>query len=178
MPVHLTEFARDPLNPIRESHIPTLIAAECVHVFDAETDEEVARAAEDCSERAAPYSQPVRPRWRKRSPPGSTCPAVVAAPFPKARALPGGQRQSASAFARQAAGDGVRYRLDHRQRQGGPGIGQKVRTLVDSFEALIVFGGDTAFEILQALECNVLRPMGEIVPGVPVSRRIAMEIAN
>ena len=31
-------------------------------------------------------------------------------------------------------------------------------------------GGDTAFEILQALECTVLRPIGEIVPGVPLSR--------
>ncbi len=58
-----TSFASDPLNPVRESHIPTLLAADVtalsvgpeairgasgpsVHVVDAETDEEVGRAAE------------------------------------------------------------------------------------------------------------------------------------
>jgi uncharacterized protein YgbK (DUF1537 family) len=44
-----------------------------------------------------------------------------------------------------------------------------VRGLADRFDALIVFGGDTAFAILRALQCPMLRPLGEIVPGVPLS---------
>ena len=55
-------------------------------------------------------------------------------------------------------------------QDGGPGVGDRVRALVADFDALVVFGGDTAFEILRALECTVLRPVGEIVPGVPLSR--------
>src|SRR5262249_23936455 len=53
---------------------------------------------------------------------------------------------------------------------GGPGVGERVRGLVDESDALIIFGGDTAFEILQTLGCSVLWPIGEIVPGVPLSR--------
>ena len=37
-------------------------------------------------------------------------------------------------------------------------------------DAVIVFGGDTAFRILSALGQPLLRPIGEILPGVPVSR--------
>jgi uncharacterized protein YgbK (DUF1537 family) len=36
-------------------------------------------------------------------------------------------------------------------------------------EALAVFGGDTAYGILQAIGNPPLRPLGEIVPGVPLS---------
>lgn len=35
---------------------------------------------------------------------------------------------------------------------------------------LIVVGGDTAAAILKALGCRVIRPNGELLPGVPVSR--------
>jgi D-threonate/D-erythronate kinase len=170
VPVHLTEFARDPLNPIRESHIPTLVAAECVHVLDADTDEEVARVAEGLLQTdgvllaagPAPLAEAIAARI--------DVPRCPVSPFPQARrclvvngSLHPLSAQQATAMASDADWTVV-------SQSGGPGIGQKVRRLVDSFEALIVFGGDTAFEILQALECTVVRPIGEIVPGVPVSR--------
>ena len=37
-------------------------------------------------------------------------------------------------------------------------------------DALVVFGGDTAYGILAALECTRLRPLGEVLPGLPISR--------
>ena len=37
-------------------------------------------------------------------------------------------------------------------------------------EALAIFGGDTAYGILQAIGAPALRPIGEIVPGVPLSQ--------
>jgi hypothetical protein len=53
--------------------------------------------------------------------------------------------------------------------QGGPGVGREVCEVAHRFDALFIFGGDTAFEVLQALDCPVLRSVGEIVPGVPLS---------
>jgi uncharacterized protein YgbK (DUF1537 family) len=53
--------------------------------------------------------------------------------------------------------------------QGGPGIGQLALERIDGFDALLVFGGDTAFSILEALGSKTLVPRGEVVPGVPVS---------
>jgi uncharacterized protein YgbK (DUF1537 family) len=45
------------------------------------------------------------------------------------------------------------------------------RALSESrYNALIVFGGDTAFEIHKALGARDFRTCGEVVPGVPVSR--------
>ena len=37
-------------------------------------------------------------------------------------------------------------------------------------EALTIFGGDTAYAILQSIGNPPLRPLGEIVPGVPISK--------
>ena len=37
-------------------------------------------------------------------------------------------------------------------------------------DGLIVFGGDTAYSILQALEAPRLYPLGEVLPGVPIAR--------
>ena len=40
----------------------------------------------------------------------------------------------------------------------------------DRPDALAIFGGDTAYAILQSLGNPPLHPLGEIVPGVPVSK--------
>ncbi|MGB9605383.1 MAG: four-carbon acid sugar kinase family protein, partial [Bryobacteraceae bacterium] len=37
-------------------------------------------------------------------------------------------------------------------------------------EGLVIFGGDTARAVLEALDVRVLEPLGEALPGVPVSR--------
>ena len=51
-------------------------------------------------------------------------------------------------------------------------MGEIVRDVMTrvSLDALAVFGGDTAYGILQAIGNPPLRPLGEIVPGVPLSR--------
>jgi uncharacterized protein YgbK (DUF1537 family) len=40
----------------------------------------------------------------------------------------------------------------------------------DQFDTIIVFGGDTAFSLLTAMNIDVVEPLGEALPGVPVSR--------
>ncbi len=39
-----------------------------------------------------------------------------------------------------------------------------------SFDALVVLGGDTAFAVLQALGVKSLETLGELAPGVPISK--------
>jgi uncharacterized protein YgbK (DUF1537 family) len=40
----------------------------------------------------------------------------------------------------------------------------------NEFDALVIFGGDTAFGVVKSLGFPTLRPLREIVPGVPASR--------
>jgi uncharacterized protein YgbK (DUF1537 family) len=51
-------------------------------------------------------------------------------------------------------------------------IGRAVvrRLGASEIDAVMVFGGDTAFGILKALGCPPLEPVGEVVTGVAVSR--------
>ena len=45
-------------------------------------------------------------------------------------------------------------------------------------DAVVVFGGDTAYGILSALGCPPLRSLGEAVPGVPIASIAARELAS
>lgn len=56
--------------------------------------------------------------------------------------------------------------------------GRAVREHLDAgaFDALLVFGGDTAFGALQALGSPPLEPIGEVLPGVPVSRIVGRDL--
>jgi D-threonate/D-erythronate kinase len=51
-------------------------------------------------------------------------------------------------------------------------IGNTVREVLRrlEFDAFVVFGGDTAYAIVAALGRPSLEPLGEVLPGVPVSR--------
>lgn len=51
-------------------------------------------------------------------------------------------------------------------------LGQRAAVAIDELRAdlVVVFGGDTAFATLQALGCDAVQPLGELLPGVPVSR--------
>jgi uncharacterized protein YgbK (DUF1537 family) len=56
--------------------------------------------------------------------------------------------------------------------QGSAGAGPRVPGLVNAFDALVICGGDTAFEILPTLERTVLGPIREIVPGAGLARAL------
>ena len=51
-------------------------------------------------------------------------------------------------------------------------LGGTVRRILcqASVDALVIFGGDTAFGVVEALECADLEALAELVPGVPLSR--------
>jgi uncharacterized protein YgbK (DUF1537 family) len=180
VPVHQTEFAADELNPIRSSDVAGVLDGVPATILDGESNEDIWRAA------ALILS----------GPPGIAAgPAALAAalagqlsgnghpvrPFPKlSRCLiVNGSRHPASLaqiefaknngcfengwdyFESAAAGDGMT-----RAAQTGTLVSQ----VIHRYEAVIVFGGDTAYGIHSALGSEPFDPFGELLPGVPLSR--------
>jgi uncharacterized protein YgbK (DUF1537 family) len=41
-----------------------------------------------------------------------------------------------------------------------------------NFDGVIVFGGDTAFGLIAAMDHPLIEPLGEVVTGIPVSRAV------
>lgn len=165
VPVHLTEFARDAMNPVQDSRVP---APENVDVWDAETEEDVVQAAEKLMKMAEPVLAAGTAALAEALSRKLGAPAQLGAFSKLPRCLVvNGSLHPLSML--QAAG-GSPARGWTVWGQGGPGIGRKVRDAIQDFDGLFIFGGDTAFEVLAALECEVVRPLGEIVPGVPLSR--------
>jgi D-threonate/D-erythronate kinase len=182
VPLAGTAFARDPLNPVRESSIRAVLGGVAgeIEIIDGECEADLARAVE---------------RFRAR-------PAIVAGTAAMARywarTLPVERRAATPALPRVRGGlivCGSRYPVSRAQTataanlaewktlspadelRGDPlkvaaQLGEDVRALIgrEAIEAMVVLGGDTALAILQALGCRVAHPLGEVLPGVPVSR--------
>jgi D-threonate/D-erythronate kinase len=165
VPVHQTEFARDPLNPIHDSRIP---AAPGVEIRDAQSPEEVGAIAEEflrgegtlLAAGPAAFAEAIARRidlpraavpafpWVRR------CLIINGSPHPRSAGQIAAFRGAAGWLVCPDPPPGaVGRRLD-----------------AECFDALIIFGGDTAYAIMEALGVHVLRPVGDIVPGVPLSR--------
>jgi len=184
LPVHETAFAADPLDPVRESDIGVLLGAVPAVVLDGESYADVLAAAARiiaadspplCAGPAAlagALAQCLAPpdRGEVRALPrlprclvvnGSLHPASAAqvALARTGRCFEGGWRYFDDDF--EGAG------LD-RARQ----TGERVRRWMENspVDALVVFGGDTAFGIHRALAGKPFEAWGEVLPGVPVSR--------
>jgi D-threonate/D-erythronate kinase len=173
VPVSDTAFARDPLNPVRESCISRVLARQTaapIRVWDGETGQDVeaaARAALAGCMAAGPASMA----------------EALAMLLDLPRAAPPGWPAMRSA----AAVNGSLHEVSRRQLEHALANGWSsgwpwmvletrdpaaVRRVLESGrpDALVVFGGDTAFGILDALGRPAIHPVREIVPGVPLSR--------
>jgi uncharacterized protein YgbK (DUF1537 family) len=167
VPVHRTVFAQDPLNPVHESHVPSL-AGESVEVFDAETDEDIVRIAGDLLRGDEPVLAAGPAALAEALAAQIDVPRTHVSALPKARRclVINGSLHPLSLRQAAVASDGGWLVVN----DGAPGVGERVLTLVGGFDALVIFGGDTAFAILRALGSPLLHPIGEIVPGVPMAR--------
>jgi uncharacterized protein YgbK (DUF1537 family) len=165
-PVAQSEFASDPFNPVTESHIPTLLAnsvSKPVTVHDGVCDEDLqAVAVKGRGDLCAGPGGFAR-HWIDALP----IQRGVAPALPRVTSLlvvcgslhPVSQRQ-----ARQAQQlPNVRVLLEH---LSGPAI---AALREERFDSIAIFGGDTAYGILSALSCAEAIPLGEVLPGVPVS---------
>lgn len=162
VPVHLTSFARDPLNPVTESHVWKVLAAqgcdlERIRIFDGETPEDVRAAADEALSATRPVvaagpaalagalaqALGIVSKAPERWPQISDCVVINGSAHP-----------ASSAQVEMARQQGIPWAFD---RAAG------------AHDTLIIFGGDTARGVLHRLDDPVLHPLGEILPGVPVS---------
>ncbi len=202
VPVSETEFGRDALNPVRDSYVPHLVAGLNVRVVDGECDEDLRAAARallaepgtrlaagpaafaeaiadqvEAPREPVPVLPPIRNCLVIN---GSRHPAALAQvrdaqqqgwPVVPPDRVAGALHSSGWAILDAGAVEGTGL---ERARQ----VGRLTRDILDRVtpDALVIFGGDTAVGILEALGNPVLYPVREIVPGVPLSRAAAAPV--
>jgi len=188
VPLANTWFAHDPLNPVHEGKVRSLLdpACDCV-VFDGQEIGDVGRAADAILASgtyrivAGPGAIGAAIASRLGAPSKTTWPSV------RTCLVVAGSRHEVSCRQIQEALDSqtislnaeAAWRLFHWEAPEGASpadaatdTGRRVgRMLAErSYDGLLVFGGDTAFGILANLGLPALGPIGEVVPGVAVSR--------
>ncbi len=182
VPLHETEFAGDLLNPISESHIGRLLQHHAnIAISEASTDAEISEVARQWIQRGGIAAGPAALAHHAAEllrPPVSSIPTL---PSIRHALVVAGSRHERSRQQMARAEPHLKLAgweaiCSPEQPAGEPILfaeefGQQIaeRTRGGKFDALIVFGGDTARAILQALEITALTPVGEILPGVPVS---------
>lgn len=161
--VHETAFSRDPLNPVLTSDVRARAGFHSrVRIHDGRTEEDVAAVAAKIlraegmlvacgpaclAGHLAAALRPagaIEPGW----------PAVERCLVVNGSAHPASRRQIASANGWVVATPG------------------EARAAIDTYwpDTLILFGGDTSFEVLTGLGVRSLQPIGEVLPGIPLSR--------
>jgi uncharacterized protein YgbK (DUF1537 family) len=184
LPVHQSAFACDPLDPVRESDITVLLSGVPAVVLDGVSNADVMAAAERITA-TDPPSLAAGPAalagalaecmsWLCRGKVRVT-PSLPRCLVINGSMHPASLEQVAFAQAQGCFTGGWQYFED------GPGSagrertcqnGERVRRLLRTspVDALVVFGGDTAFAIHRALGGQSFEAWGEILPGVPLSR--------
>jgi D-threonate/D-erythronate kinase len=184
VPVDATDFASDPLNPIHTSDIASLLANVSAQVCDGECDADIDAVA------ASIVANP--------TPPLAAGPAALAGALAERMPLPRAEVRSFPRLARCLVVNGSLHpaslaQIEYGRTHGcfndgwslfencleGAGLeralcnGERAAALLSDSpaDALIVFGGDTAFGIHRALGEAPFDPYAEILPGVPLSRR-------
>lgn len=178
IPVHETAMSQDKLNPIHSSSIQACLGDLEAIIIDGETDADIRQAARHILERIAPVivagpaaiagalaAQYTQPPSRLKMPSLMRCLVINGSLHPVST------HQIAShsfdenwiRFEYEASEQG----LDRANR-----LGLQVKSLLTEahFDAIIVFGGDTAFGIHQALGAVDFESCGEILPGLPLSK--------
>jgi D-threonate/D-erythronate kinase len=185
VPVHETSFARDALNPIRTSFIPDVIPGGlAIRLFDGETEDDIAAAAReilgssDCRIAAGPAALAEHLAQQIDLPRGPIAPLPA---IQKCLVVSGSRheislRQIAQANAGGFCADGWSILTPPAYSRDPAGFAKRtglmVRDILEkmNLDAVVVFGGDTAFGVLDALGRPVLTSIGEVLPGVPISR--------
>jgi D-threonate/D-erythronate kinase len=190
IPVHKTAFAADPLNPIGDSSIMGMLGNDlpCL-VHDGETEADVADAvaaalgdkryriiagpASVAAELAIRLDLPRHPvqRWPKLA----RCLIVNGSLHPaSARQVAHSQANGCASYDVQAPWRILPpvSELDITPAKIAAHTGRTIARVLQAQEmdALMIFGGNTAFHILHELGLPSLEPIGEVITGVPVSR--------
>lgn len=182
IPVEDTAFARDPLQPVRSGNIAALLAGtDNIQICHENTQAGIQAVARDwiaAGGIAAGASSLLKAAAEVLAP-GPQTPEF---PMVRRALLVSGSRHVQSEEQIAAASKDLRrwgwtlfsapgdYRGDPLGFAAKFGQQAKRAFESDQFDTIIVFGGDTAFSILTAMNIDALEPLGEVLPGVPVSR--------
>ena len=183
-PVHESAFACDPLDPVRESDIRVLLGGVPAMVLDGESNTDVLAAATRIAALDPPplAAGPAALAGALAQCLPSLCRGEVRAlpRLPRCLVINGSQHPASAAqiaFARaeRCFEGGWRYFDDDLELAGlnrAAQTAERVRRLIETspVDALVVFGGDTAFGIHRALGGQPFEVWGEVLPGVPLAR--------
>lgn len=184
IPLHQTAFSRDPLHPARSSSIADLIGnVAAVTIYDGETDADVAEAVRGagmlicgpaCVAGHLATRLRLQPQKDRKTPSVRNCLVVNGS----LHELSLRQIDHAARHGWHFADPDQTPELLQRCRwvilqvnnaRRNAGIVRDILKQVD-VDALAVFGGDTAYEIVRALGETIIQPVAELLPGVPISR--------
>ncbi len=178
IPVHQTPIGSDLLNPVHTSSIRSLLGGLAATIMDGETDDDIGEAARQIlaesanvivagpSAIAGALAAELSPASRKLDlPPAMRCLIVNGSLHPASIRQMSNHHFNKSWV--EFKYEGYEQGLDRATRSG-----TQVKALLTKlpFEAIIVFGGDTAFGIHEALGASDFVSCGEILAGVPVSK--------
>lgn len=175
VPITETVFARDPRNPVRESSVAALMARDCafpVEVRDASTDDELAAIA-GTLDAGALVASPAgfTSHWAARLPRRGPARLPAVGSF---RILCGSLHPRSREQAAEAARLGWEVLSTGEFRAGEQARAAselaEAALALPPVDALVIFGGDTTHAVLSRLGLRDLEPLGEVEPGVPVSR--------
>ena len=181
VPVEQTAFAIDPLHPVRNGNIQVLLAGTSnITVFAENAEEAIEAAARDWIEIGGIAAGPSSLLHAAAKVLAPEC-LSVAFPIVRRALLVSGSRHQRSQEQIASASDafetwGWRVFCAPCEHQGDPlafaaRFGEDVKSAIESdcFDTIIVFGGDTAFALLNAMHIDTVEPIGEVLPGIPVS---------
>lgn len=173
VPVNGTAFRDDPTHPARSSHIGEMLRE--FRVFDAESDEDLARIARAAVESAAIMagSGGLARQAAALLPVSRGAPPKLP-PFGRPIVVSGSMHAISSEQLRRAGAWPV---IECSGFSTGPealeNLAQAMLRRIETIDTMIVFGGDTARSLMNALGIREIEPLGEALPGVPASRIIS-----
>jgi D-threonate/D-erythronate kinase len=215
-PVSQTSFGRDRWNPVRESHISTLLRAAGVslpvieivpaqldesnttafYVVDGETEQDVRQCALSLSLRSRPFVMAGPAGLAHHFAELVKLPRTASPAHPQVRrclVVSGSLHPNSAEQVSRAVSSGVpatdpnavKAALDRKgwailrnpegesadALQFARDLGRTVAEVIASSDpdAVVIFGGDTAFGVISALGAPLLRCQGELDPGIPAS---------
>ncbi len=184
-----TAFAKDALNPISTSSVSAILHPDLAcTIFDGETEVHLAETAntilsDDTMRIAAGPAGLAETIAAQIDLPRRAIPTL---PVVRTCLVMNGSRHERSAIqVREAEGAGWRLlRKEYEPDDDAAYVAaENAKRLVERIaeeepDAVFVIGGDTAFAVVQALGLPPLRPIAEVVKGVPVTRIEAAHLAR
>lgn len=184
-PIHKSEFAADALNPVATSTLSEVLHPATGRILDGETEDDVRLAAAEVAQDPGRFlvagPAAIARHLATHLPAVGTQPGLPLLGSTRLLVVNGSRHpaslaQLAHARAHACLNDGRWREFFYAGGQSGleraSQVGAEVATILhaSAFDGILVFGGDTAHGIYAALGETFLDPLGEVWPGVPVSR--------